>query len=481
MGREITESHFSEQHFRHFLERLQAEQEGLSRWFTEGRWSEEEMVAGAELEAWLVGSDGEPLPINESYLQRLGDPQVVAELARFNIELNVAPQKLRGNALQRLQQELEQRWHRCDEVAGEMGARLLMTGILPTLRDEHLKPENMSALLRYRALNEQVLRKREGLPLQLDILGEEHLHSLHHDVMLESAATSFQVHLQVKAAEAVRLFNASIVASAATVAVAANSPFLFGKALWAESRVPLFEQSVEVGGYAGAAQGPVRRVTFGSGYVRNSLEELFQENLEHYPVLLPVMLEDPEQRLPHLRLHNGTIWRWNRPLIGFDADGTPHLRIEHRVMAAGPTIVDMIANTAFYYGLVTTLARDDTHPESLLPFSAARDNFYTAARFGFDATIQWLDGGRYNIGRLILERLLPLAERGLQQLAIHPEEVRRYLGIIEARTRSRQNGAAWQRTFVEQHGRDMEALTLAYLEHQQSAVPVHEWDGCPSC
>jgi len=475
VGREISESHFSEQHFLRFRERMQAEQALLHRWFAGERWSNAAPVAGAELEAWLIDRNGEPLPINETYLQRLNDPQVVAELARFNIELNVAPQRLHGDALSQLQRELEQRWHRCDEVARAMDARLLMIGILPTLRDDHLKPENMSALQRYRALNEQVLRTRKGMPIRLDILGEEHLRSIHHDVMLESATTSFQVHLQVRAAEAARLFNASIVAAAATVAVAANAPLLFGKRLWAESRIPLFEQSVEVGGYAGAARGPVKRVTFGSGYIRHSLEELYRENLEHYPVLLPVPLDEPLHRLPHLRLHNGTIWRWNRPLIGFDPDGTPHLRIEHRVMAAGPTPVDMIANAAFYYGLATALAHETPSPETRLPFPVARDNFYAAARFGFEATLQWLDGERRNIARLILERLLPAAEEGLQRLAIAPEEIRHYLGIIEERTRNRQNGAAWQRKFTERHGRDMHALTLAYLDHQQRAVPVHEW------
>ncbi len=476
MGREIAESQFSDAHFRRFEQHLKDEQALLHRWFSKGRWSRAERVAGIELEAWLVDDGGEPLPVNETYLQRLNDPQVVPELARFNVELNVAPQQLRDDALFRLQHELEDRWHHCTHVAREMGAHLMMIGILPTLRDDHLKLENMSALQRYRALNEQVLRERQGRPLQLDIPGEEHLRSVHHDVMLESAATSFQVHLQVKAEEAVRLFNASIIASAATVALAANAPFLFGKRLWAESRIPLFEQAVEVGGYAGAAHGPVRRVTFGNGYVRRSLEELYRENLEHYPILLPVTLEEPVKRLPHLRLHNGTIWRWNRPLIGFDPDGTPHLRVEHRVMAAGPTIEDMIANAAFYYGLTAALAGDETPPESRLPFTIARDNFYTAARLGFDATAQWLDGRRHNLARLISEQLLPAAERGLHRLAIRPEAIRHYLGVIEARTRKRRNGAAWQRAFTERYGRDMNALTLAYRERQQSGVPVHQWD-----
>ncbi len=473
MGREIPESHFSGHHFQRFEQRLRAEQTILREWFREGRWSEHGPVAGAELEAWLVDGQGEPLPVNEPYLRQLDDPQVVAELARFNVELNVAPQPLHAGALSRLQEELERRWQRCERVARELDARTVMIGILPTLRNEHLVAENMSALQRYRALNEQVLRLRKGTPLRLEITGSEHLDSRHHDVMLEAATTSWQVHLQVRSKEAAALFNASMVASAATVAVAANSPFLFGKVLWEESRIPLFEQAVEVGGYAGAAGGPVRRVTFGSGYVRHSLEELFRENLEHYPILLPVTLEEPPRLLPHLRLHNGTIWRWNRPLIGFDSDGTPHLRIEHRVMAAGPTIPDMIANSAFYYGLAIALARN-TEPG--LPFATARDNFYAAARHGLQAVVQWMDGKRHRLNRLIPDNLLPLAESGLRQTGLFTDDIRRYLGIIERRVRKGQNGAAWQRTFVARNGRDMAALTLAYLRHQQSGIPVHEWD-----
>ncbi len=476
MGREITSSHFSTHHFQLFKKRLEQEQALLQQWFARQVWSDEGMIAGAELEAWLIDSQGLPLAINERYLEQLADPLVVAELARFNIELNVAPQRLHGDALRQLQQEFEQRWQRCNEIAGQFGATLMMIGILPTLLDEHLVAQNMSALMRYKALNEQILRIRKGIPLQLDIVGREHLRSAHQDVMLESAATSFQVHLQVKEAEATRLFNASIIASAATVAIAANSPFLFGKELWAETRIPLFEQAVESGGYAGAARGPVKRVTFGSGYVQASLEEFYRENLEHFPVLLPTLFDEPVQQLTHLRLHNGTIWRWNRPLIGFDPDTTPHLRIEHRVMAAGPTVVDMIANTAFYYGLVVALARAATPPESRLPFPVARDNFYAAARFGLDATIQWLDGGRRNIGRCILEELVPLAESGLNQLGIRQQDIAYYLGIIERRVSSGRNGAAWQRAFVEQHGCDMKRLTLAYLQNQRSTVPVHEWE-----
>ncbi len=222
--------------------------------------------------------------------------------------------------------------------------------------------------------------------------------------------------------------------------------------------------------------GPARRVTFGAGYARESLEELFVENRDHYPALLPIDLEQPEAALAHLRLHNGTIWRWNRPLIGFDGDGRTHLRIEHRPMPAGPTIVDMAANMAFFYGLVESLARADEAPEQALPFSAAKQNFYEAARLGLATSVDWIDGQRWSLERLLRGELIPRARAGLEALAVDAAEIDRYLGIVEARVASGQTGAAWQRAFLERHGRDLGALVRAYRERSHAGAPVHTWD-----
>jgi hypothetical protein len=350
-----------------------------------------------------------------------------------------------------------------------------MVGILPTVENEMLNLANMSSMERYRALNREVIRQRHGKPVTLDIKGEEHLHVTHRDVMLESAATSFQIHLQVAPQEAVRLFNASMIISAPMVALSANSPFLFGKNLWHETRIPLFEQAVAVGGYEGAVFGPIHRVSFGSGYVRDSLYECFVENVQHYPVMLPVDLSTAKQPLAHLRLHNGTIWRWNRPLIGFNTKGEPHLRIEHRVVPAGPTVIDAIATAAFFYGLVNAMASLPEAPEKQLAFEYARDNFYEAARFGLGAHVRWLDGKRLSIRELILKQLLPMAEEGLQQHGVASADIKDYLAIIYERVTKRQNGAEWQRAFVHKHGRDMKALLAAYIERQNAGEPVHEW------
>ncbi len=475
MGQEIGTSRFRREDFEAFRRRMAEETALLLAWSREGRLSEAPPVAGLEVEAWLVDAEGLPAPVNEAVLDRLRDPLVVPELARFNVELNVPPEPLRGGCLGKLERHLAAAWGRCAEAARAEGAFLVTVGILPSVAPRHLTQANMSALRRYRALNEQVLAARAGRPLHLDIVGREHLRVTHRNVMLESAATSLQVHLQVPASRAARYLNASMITSAATVAVAANAPYLFGRDLWDETRIPLFEQAVEVGGYEGAAQGPIRRVTFGSGYVRQSVLECFLENRDHYPVLLPARLEEPSERLPHLRFHNGTIWRWNRPLVGFDSDGRPHLRIEHRVMAAGPSLRDQIANAAFYFGLVASLAAEELPPEDRIPFPQARDNFYAAARYGLEAVLTWLDGRRRPLAALLEEELLPRAREALEGLGVAPEQARSYLEVVVERVALRRTGAAWQRAWCAQHGRDMPALVRAYRRWQAAGLPVHRW------
>ena len=364
MGDEITHSHFGAADFALFDQRLKQETRLLGQWFEEGAFSSRVPACGLEIEAWLIDDKALPAPLNQQFLDRMNDPLVVPELAKFNVELNVDPQTLNGKALSLLREGLQRTWDDCQRVAAGMDTRLLIIGILPSVSQQDLTLANMSELKRYRALNDQVLRLREGKPLMLDIYGREHLAISHRDVMLESAATSLQLHLKVAAPNAVRYYNAAQIVSAVTVVAAVNSPFLFGRHLWEETRIPLFEQAVEVGGFAGASRGPVRRVSFGTGYAKESLLECFVENEEHFPVLLPIQFDQPDREMRHLRLHNGTIWRWNRPLIGYDDDGTPHLRIEHRVLPAGPTVIDGIANAAFFFGLVHALASNSVAPET---------------------------------------------------------------------------------------------------------------------
>jgi hypothetical protein len=329
----------------------------------------------------------------------------------------------------------------------------------------------MSPMQRYQALNEQVLRLRRGRPLQLDIQGREHLRALHQDVMLESAATSLQIHLQVSQDNAARVYNASKVLAAPMVAACANAPYFYGKDLWDETRIPLFEQAVSVGTGERHAN---ERVCFGKYYVRESLLECFQTNLEEFEVLLPMVRDEPPEAMAHLRLHNGTIWRWNRPLIGLDVNGVPHLRVEHRVVSAPTSVADTVANAALYFGLVQTLSTRPAALEARLSCDQARQNFYAAAKRGLDAKVTWSDGSG-PLYELLRTQLLPQAREGLHALELDPGDIDDYLGIIAQRLGRRQNGAIWQRAFVARHGPDMARLTHAYRRHQLKGRPVHEW------
>lgn len=470
MGQDIDQAHFDVEAFRAFAQRLAAETATLESWFAEQRFSHRAWVAGFELEAWLIGSDAQPRAMNDVFLEALGNDLVVPELSRFNVEVNGSPTTLQGRAFSRLEDELGHTWAQCQTVADELGVRLLMTGTLPTLAPRLLNLGNMSSLARYRALNERLMMLRQGQPFELRIEGREAINRTHPDLMLEAAATSFQIHLQVREPDAVRLYNAAVAVSGAMVAISANSPLLFGHDLWEETRIPLFEQAVAAG------EGSEQRVSLGRDYCRHSLFELFAENRDQFPVLIPHMRDGGLASLDHLRFHNGTIWRWNRPLLGFDHDGLPHLRIEHRVVPAGPTIVDSIANAALFYGMLATLLRRPTAIETELPFAAARSNFYAAARDGLDAVQQW-PGARTALKArdLLARELLPAARAGLAWLGIPAAEIEHYLAVIAGRLDKDQNGARWQRRWVERHGRDLAGLTLAYLERQQSGKPVHEW------
>lgn len=476
MGEEIGRLSLGPRDFHRFRGRLARETALFAELERAGGLSETGFVAGFEVEAWLVDPSCHPAPVNEALLERLQDPLVVPELSRFNVELNGTAQPVGPGALRRLELELDATWRRCLAAARELGVSLVMIGILPTVVESELTLGNMSPRNRYHALNEQILRLRRGRPLRVHIEDAEVLDTAHSDVMLEAATTSFQIHLQVPATRAARYYNASVAASAPMVAAGANSPLLFGRLLWDETRIPLFEQSVEPV-VAKEEGGPAdQRVSLGPGYVRSSLAELFQENLERHPVLLPIAFDDPEESFPHLRLHNGTIWRWNRPIVGFDPDGRPHLRIEHRVLPSGPSIADQVANIALYLGIVNALAWLPTAPEETLPFSVARENLYAAARRGLDARLTWLDGSQMSARSLLLECLVPGAAQGLARFGLESGEIDRYLGIIRYRLQTGQHGAAWQREYFRACGRDVFALTAAYLERQQSGLPVHQWN-----
>ena len=476
MGEEIHYRRFNQSDYQRFVSRLKEETALVKEWFDNQQFSSSALMAGYELEAWLINEEGNPVAINEAFLDQANNSLLSPELAKFNVELNVDPELLSNKVLSSFEGKLNELWQQCSVTAQSLDSHILGIGILPTLQDSDLTIENISMLDRYKALNEQVLRQRKGVEIGLNINGEEHLQVSHKDVMLEAAATSLQIHIQVPQDLAARYYNASVLLSAPMVAVSANAPCLFGRRLWQETRIPVFEQAVNTGGYGGAASGPVHRVSFGTDYIRDSLFECFKENLEHFPVLLPVHYEAGVNEIKHMRLHNGTIWRWNRPLIGFDSDGTPHLRIEHRVCASAPTTIDNIANIAFYYGLVHYYAMLDEPPELAMPFAEAKDNFYRAAQLGLKHKMSWLGSEKEVLQNIIMDKLLGEAETGLNQLGINQQDSQRYLSVIEKRVGKNITGSQWQLNFLNAHQNDRALLTLNYLKNQMSGQPVHEWD-----
>jgi hypothetical protein len=467
MGEEIGAQGFSDADRARFSARLRQETALLRRRVESKALSQGGHMLGFEIEAWILDHNYFPAPINVAILDALRHPLATPELSRFNLELNSEPLPLVGGALDRAADALTQLWRHCNDAAHRLDANMVMIGTLPTLRDEDLTLANMSPLNRYAALTQEAMRLRRGAPLRLDIAGRDHLVSEHSDLMLEAATTSFQIHLKAPADLAHLYYNASIALSGPLLAACGNAPFLFGRALWAETRIPVFEQAVVL-------PGPPR-VTFGAGYVSETCIELFEENERDYAPLLPMRFDDASpESFRHLKLHNGVIWRWTRPLVGADADGTPHFRIEHRILPAGPTIVDMIANTALYLGLARHLALAGKTGTGGLAFDAAKRNFYAAAQHGLDAELFWPGIGVRPAPRLLLETLIPMARAGLADLGVSDSSG--WLDLIAARVESGQTGAVWQRCALKACEGDRFALMAAYCERQRSGAPAHQWE-----
>lgn len=470
MGQEIESDILSLHDFSVFSKTLNDETRLLTELFDKKIFSNDGPVGGYEVEAILVNDFGQPASINQDLLKKMNNPLVVHELAAFNVEINGPPVYLKNNALSQMQFNLQQTWDACWDAAQDLSANLMMIGILPSIQEQQLTVANMSQLNRYKALNEQVFKLRNGQPIKLNISGKEAINTTHYDVMFESACTSFQLHLQVPFDRAVDFYNISIMLSAPIIATTANSPYLFGHELWDETRIPLFEQSVELG------NADYRRVTFGSGYAKYSMMECFDENITHYPILVPLKKQEKDTRLSHLRFHNGTIWRWNRPLIGFDHNKTPHIRIEHRVIPAGPSVIDSIANAAFYFGLAYAYADDVKKLQEELSFYTAKQNFYACAKHGLNAEVSWPNHSKTPVRNLLLNELIPAARRGLETININADDIDKYITIIQERVENQQNGTNWQRRWVHKHGKDMQGLTRAYLQQQNGGLAVHKWN-----
>ncbi|MFD7691514.1 glutamate-cysteine ligase family protein [Streptomyces sp. NPDC059781] len=494
MGEKVVAGQFDLSDRQRYREKLRSCLTGLERLLAEKRFDRPKNLMGLEIELNLAGADGMPRMLNAQVLERIASRDFQTELAMFNLEVNIAPHRLGGRVFDRLDEELRTSLTYADRKAGEVDAGIVMIGILPTLDRDDLVSSNLSDVDRYALLNEQIVAAR-GEDFTLDIDGVERLSCTSKSIVPEAACTSVQLHLQVTPERFAGVWNAAQAVAAAQIAIGANSPFLFGRELWRESRPPLFQQSTDTRPPELQAQGVRPRTWFGERWVTSAFD-LFEENLRYYPALLPLCdEEDPLEvldrggvpSLAELVLHNGTVYRWNRPVYGI-ADGVPHLRVENRVLPAGPTVTDVIANAAFYYGVVRALAEDSRPVWSRLPFEAAAANFDAACKHGIDARLTWPRRGRLGgLGEvdavtLVRDELLPLAEAGLDAWGIEPADRDLYLGVIEERCRRRVNGATWQvatfhRALDLGLGRDaaLAATTRRYRELMQQGDPVHSW------
>ncbi|MBT2396321.1 glutamate-cysteine ligase family protein [Streptomyces sp. ISL-100] len=494
MGEKVVAGGFDLSDRQRYRKKLQQCLEGLGRLLAEKRFDRPKNLMGVEIELNLAGADGMPMMMNAEVLERIASRDFQTELGMFNLEVNIVPHRLGGRVLDQLAEELRTGLGYAHRKANEVGAGIVMIGILPTLGRHDLVSANLSDVDRYQLLNDQIVTAR-GEDFTLDISGVEHLTCTFGSIAPEAACTSVQLHLQVTPGRFADVWNAAQAVSGIQIALGANSPFLFGRELWRESRPPLFQQATDTRPPELQAQGVRPRTWFGERWVESAYE-LFEENLRYFPALLPICDdEDPllvlddggVPRLQELVLHNGTVYRWNRPVYGL-ADGVPHLRVENRVLPAGPTVTDVIANAAFYYGLVRALAEDARPVWKRLPFEAAEENFDTACRRGIDAEIIWPKPGRAGgtarvpAVKLVRDELLPLAAAGLDAWGIEPADRDYYLGVIEQRCRRRVNGASWQADTYHRAldaGLEREAalaaMTRRYSELMHQGDPVHTW------
>ncbi len=489
MGEAVAQQEFTREDRTRYREKVRRCLDVFARMLRESRFDADFPMTGLEIELNLVDEVGDPALKSAEALTAIADPDFQTELGSFNLEINVPPKQLRERGFTEFEEGVRASLNAAGDKAAEVGAHMVMIGILPTLSAGHMSPASLTPNPRYQLLSDQILAAR-GEDIVIDIDGPERLRTTSDTIVPEAACTSTQLHIQVSPEQFPAYWNASQSIAGVQLALGANSPFLLGRELWRETRVPLFEQATDTRSEELVAQGVRPRVWFGERWI-NSIFDLFEENVRYFPALLPVLEdEDPLEELEsgrtpslaELRLHNGTIYRWNRPVYDV-VDGTPHLRVENRVLPAGPTVADTMANAAFYFGLVRTLAEQQRPLWSQMSFSAAEENFHVAARQGIEANVYWPGLGQVRATELVVRRLLPMARAGLDAWGVIPEESDRLLGIIEQRCVVGQNGASWfaDRFHQRLDGSDDDRLDALrstlneYREHMHTNEPVHTW------
>ncbi|MBV6520159.1 MAG: Glutamate--cysteine ligase [Gemmatimonadaceae bacterium] len=493
MARTIDRTSFLDAEYAAFAERLESNLRALRMVLDRPGFGDGDPSLGAELEFSIVDDRARPLMRNTDILKRCADPRLGLELDRFNLEFNLTPVSARGHPFSHMEAEVAAALDMTNRLAAAHGGRVVPIGILPTLTEDDLQASALTDAPRYQALSAGVRRLRHA-PSVVRICGEDVLQVTSADIALEGANTSFQVHYRVPPRDFARAYNAAQLALPVAMAVSSNSPTFLGRRLWDETRIALFKQALDYRDLEATRWRPPTRVGFGHGWLRRDAWEAFAESVALFPAIFPIVDDEDAEgvaatggvpRLRELRLHQGTIWRWNRAIYDPGFDG--HLRIEMRALPSGPTPVDMVAGAALLTGLTRALTdrMDDLLPR--FPFAYAEYNFYRAAQYGLGASLLWPGGGR--CGESPMERpavavvrdALPMAEAGLEALGVDSAEATRLLGIVRGRVDSGVTAARWQRRCFERlsiaHRRDeaLAELVELYLVHSRSGRPVHEW------
>jgi len=448
---------------------------------------------GAEQEMALVHKDTyKPNCIAMEALDKMKEhPWVETELAKFNLETNLTPRELTKACFSQLHKENATKLDKIQAVLDKMDTNIVLTGILPTLRKFDLDMENLTPKKRYKALMEAINEQLIGSAYELRLTGIDELLVKHDSPLLEACNTSFQIHLQVDPDDFVHVYNIAQAVTAPVMAIAANSPIVFGRRLWHESRIALFQQSLDTRTTHDHMRERSPRVSFGKDWLQDSIMEIYKEDISRFRVLissdvtedsLEMIKNGDVPKLRSLQVHNSTVYRWNRPCYGISDNGKPHLRIENRVIPAGPTVLDEVANACFWLGLTLGLADEIKDIRDLMSFEDARDNFGKAARFGIDSKFTWFNDRKVTCVDLILNELLPIARKGLKKRKVAQKDIDLYLGIIQERAECHMNGARWQlRSYTElikKSTRDeaLTVLTAAIIKNQQSGIPGHKWE-----
>ncbi|HET6527234.1 MAG TPA: glutamate-cysteine ligase family protein [Balneolaceae bacterium] len=482
----------SQEEVQRFMKYVLKDIRALDRMLKDGNWFETNPIRiGAEQELYLVDKQAKAWPRAMEILDKLqdSDDAFTTELAKFNLEINMPPLEFKGDCLTVMEESLQKKVDKVRAVAEDLGGNILLAGILPTIRKVDVDLKNMTPLQRYRALS-QAIKKTRGEDFDLNIQGMDELLMKFDSPLLEASNTSFQMHLQVGPDDFVKKYNIAQLISAPLLACAVGSPILFGRRLWNETRIALFQQSVDTRTVGDHLRDSSPRVTFGNEWVKKSILEIFQEDAARYRVMLSSdVTEDVDELLDEgkppalkaLQVHNGTIYRWNRPCYGI-TNGRPHLRIENRICPSGPTITDEIANFAFWLGLMNKM--DDYHPEvsEEMDFDNVRMNFFAAAKLGLDTKFRWFNDQRVNAVELITHELLPIAKEGLQKAHINKSDIHSYLDLIEQRALSGQTPSYWLLNnyaglIKENKSKEqtLTAITTAMIKNQKKGEPVHKW------